>query len=1224
MRSQSDLQAETSDEAFPYRNEKLASVPTDGEPALMVTVCTIAARNYIAHVRVLASSFLQHHPDGRFVFLLIDDESREFDAAGEAFECLRLSDIGLDRAEIGRLAAIYDVTELSTAVKPPFLHHLLARQGGSVLYLDPDIKVYGSLESASRLAHEHSIVLTPHVTRPMRRDGRRINEFQILASGIYNLGFVSVGPGSGEFLDWWWTKTRREARSDPAKMMFTDQRWVDFVPGLWNHFILRDTSFNVAYWNLGGRELKWDGSRYLVDGQPLTFFHFSGFDAKKPYLLSKHQGDRPRVLLSENPALQRICREYLDDLRRAGHERETALPYGWNTLPSGHRVSRRLRRMYREALEAHEQRGGPEPPCPFDTDAPERFMAWLAESVPIGVRARIPRYMYAIYEDRGDLRLAFPNLAGEDGPRYSEWIRVRGFEEEDIPIPRGSASVLGTDIIASTFAPASDLVEGVNVVGYLHAEVGVGEAARLLTAAVEAAGIPHTTISYGQTPSRKAHAFNERGDGRAIHDVNVLCINADQTHLFARDAGAGFFAGRHSVGYWFWELDHFPETMHAAFDYVDEVWTATRFVASGIRAIGLRPVHTIPPPLTVPQPSPTVTRQTLGLPSRFLFLYVFDFFSILERKNPLGVISAFQRAFRPNEGPVLVLKTINGDSRLTDLERVRAAVGDRPDILIVDKYYSSTEKNSLVDLCDCYISLHRSEGLGLTMAEAMGLGKPVIATGYSGNLDFMTPENSYLVDYSIGVVPDGCLPYPKGSPWAEPHLEQAAEYMRRVFEQPDEAAAKASKARQDILTKHNAAIAGAAVKERVEKLRRTRIHSMRKHQTTVARATAAQSVPSPEPQSPAQSVATLNTGEFDALLTPTAEVAPGRRFRRSLLMAQRLLFRVLRPYWFQQRQAQAILVARVQDALTATMRETSALRSAVHQTETRLARLEQLEGRLTRLEALPQSVSTFQRSASAHLKALTDQLEVVMADASTLSQRLYAAPFTDPPDRFVLANGDGKRTLGFRSPREQDHGVYRGFEDVFRGSEAFIRGRLQAYLPLLRRHARIIEIGCGRGELLDMLREAGVMAIGIDTDESMIQRCRGKGHQVEHMDGLRFLDSQPDESVAAIFAAQVVEHLTYDDWVTFLRLARAKLKPGGQLIFETVNPHALEAFKTFWTDLTHQRPIFPEVAVAWCWLCGFDEGYVLFPNGVNDLEQDRRTQGEYAVVATKAIAKGRT
>jgi O-antigen chain-terminating methyltransferase len=113
------------------------------------------------------------------------------------------------------------------------------------------------------------------------------------------------------------------------------------------------------------------------------------------------------------------------------------------------------------------------------------------------------------------------------------------------------------------------------------------------------------------------------------------------------------------------------------------------------------------------------------------------------------------------------------------------------------------------------------------------------------------------------------------------------------------------------------------------------------------------------------------------------------------------------------------------------------------------------------------------------------------------------------------------------------------------------------------------------------------------------------------------LKTRDDDSVPAIFAAQVVEHLPYESLLSFLEICRAKLRTGGQLIFETINPHSLEAFKTFYTDLTHQRPIFPEVAVALCWLTGFDQAYVFYPNGQGDLEEDRKTQGEYAVVATK-------
>ena len=296
----------------------------------MVTACSIIARNYLAHARVLAASFFAHHPQGRFTLLLIDDEGRQFSGADESFRCLRLSDIGLDSSQIGQLAAIYDVTELATAVKPRFLRHLLGEGASDVIYLDPDIKIYGPLDEASRLARQHGIVLTPHTTIPFVRDGRWVNDFHILAAGVYNLGFIAVGPGAEPFIDWWWERTQREARIDPTQMMFTDQRWVDFVPSFYDHVILKDPTYNVAYWNLHGRDLSWNGTGYLVDGKPLTFFHFSGFDGRRPHLLSKHQGERPRILLSERPALARICRDYLTSLVGAGLSRESTLPYGWH------------------------------------------------------------------------------------------------------------------------------------------------------------------------------------------------------------------------------------------------------------------------------------------------------------------------------------------------------------------------------------------------------------------------------------------------------------------------------------------------------------------------------------------------------------------------------------------------------------------------------------------------------------------------------------------------------------------------------------------------------------------------------------------------------------------------------------------------------------------------------------------------------------------------------
>ena len=172
------------------------------------------------------------------------------------------------------------------------------------------------------------------------------------------------------------------------------------------------------------------------------------------------------------------------------------------------------------------------------------------------------------------------------------------------------------------------------------------------------------------------------------------------------------------------------------------------------------------------------------------------------------------------------------------------------------------------------------------------------------------------------------------------------------------------------------------------------------------------------------------------------------------------------------------------------------------------------------------------------------------------------------------------------------------------------------YLPLLEARSEVVDIGCGRGEMLDLLQGVRVSASGVDNDPDMVRRCRAKGHCVEQMDAVTFLRDRPAESIGAIFAAQVIEHFPFDMLKEFLALCRSRLRRGGSLVAETVNPHALEAFKTFHTDLTHQRPIFPEVALALCQLSGFEQAYVLFPLGSGDLAVDRRTQGEYAVVAT--------
>jgi 2-polyprenyl-3-methyl-5-hydroxy-6-metoxy-1,4-benzoquinol methylase len=211
--------------------------------------------------------------------------------------------------------------------------------------------------------------------------------------------------------------------------------------------------------------------------------------------------------------------------------------------------------------------------------------------------------------------------------------------------------------------------------------------------------------------------------------------------------------------------------------------------------------------------------------------------------------------------------------------------------------------------------------------------------------------------------------------------------------------------------------------------------------------------------------------------------------------------------------------------------------------------------------------------------------------------------------------GLGVEVVGFRDGGlDERERVYVGFEDYFRGSEAEIRDRQRAYLPLMRGRSNVLDVGCGRGEFLQVMREAGIEAQGVDIDPAMVERAHRSGLQVQQADAVTFLDTLAPESLGAVFAGQVIEHLSYDDLIRLMRGARDKLVPGGILVMETVNPHAPQALKHFWIDPTHRNPLFPETVLALCRLTGFSTGYVWYPQGTGDPDRDRSEQPDYAVV----------
>jgi len=360
--------------------------------------------------------------------------------------------------------------------------------------------------------------------------------------------------------------------------------------------------------------------------------------------------------------------------------------------------------------------------------------------------------------------------------------------------------------------------------GYLTGVMGTGEHSRQLAAALRTQGIPvSATTIHGPGALEDESLAPPDDDAAATADrfaaVNLLCVNADSVAMVAEQLGPDFFRGRYTIGFWAWEVSAFPERFIGAFGHLEEVWVGSRHVRDAIAPHATKPVIAIPQPVSM-TPETEHAPAPSGVPPGFRFLFAFDYLSVFERKNPLAAIAAFARAFPPEGGgeASLVIKSLNHDHNPAAHERLRAAVAAQPGVHLIERRLSKQDRDGLLASADCYVSLHRAEGFGYTLAESMWLAKPVIATGYSGNLDFMSADNSFLVEHRLVPIGPGGDPYPADGVWAEPSVEHAARCMREVFENREEAARRGARAAADIRASNGPEAAGRAMADRLERL----------------------------------------------------------------------------------------------------------------------------------------------------------------------------------------------------------------------------------------------------------------------------------------------------------------------------------------------------------------------------------------------------------------------
>jgi GT2 family glycosyltransferase/glycosyltransferase involved in cell wall biosynthesis len=336
---------------------------------------------------------------------------------------------------------------------------------------------------------------------------------------------------------------------------------------------------------------------------------------------------------------------------------------------------------------------------------------------------------------------------------------------------------------------------GLNVFGPFMAKTGLGTAARNMLAAIKETQLPFEVWNFdtSQGPARFADIDRQR---RPRYNANIVFANADQVEHVFNEAPDGFFDDSYTIGVWQWELASFRPDWFSAFGAVDEVWTNSRFQLEAIRAVAPVPVINISLPVVTPAaPAGGMSRADIGIKdSDFVFLLPFDVGSTIARKNPLAGVEAFRTAFGGRDDVVLIVKYQSPEHDRQFLLKLSRAIAGAANIHVMAETLNEADMASLRAISDCLLAPHRSEGFGLNIAEFMALGKPVVATNYAGNVDFLDAATGYPVAYDLCEIETMTGPYPAKYIWAEPRRDALVAQLREVFSNRAEAKRRGAQA----------------------------------------------------------------------------------------------------------------------------------------------------------------------------------------------------------------------------------------------------------------------------------------------------------------------------------------------------------------------------------------------------------------------------------------------
>lgn len=392
-----------------------------------LAVGTVVAKNYLPFARVLADSLRQRHPDIPFFVVLADEVDGYFDPAREAFFMLSLRDLNIP--QLDRFCFHYSRQPLVVATKSFLLDHLLNQGFSSAIFLDADILILGNLDRLFAVVQKHNIVLTPHLLAPLAAAGREARELNILLSGTYNGGFIGLSESASAraFLTWWQDRLYEHCLHAVASGMHYDQRWLDLVPVYFEDVhILRDPTYNVAYWGLPERNAHLPEDLSSVDIEPCRFFHFSGFDPEQRPAVTRYSARL--TMANVGPAVS-LFDHYAKLLDTAGYLEAKTWPYAYNYFDNGVRIPRVARQLYQNLGNARARFGDARRAGPSDS-----YFEWLNQPIDScpDLSLTITQLWHGIYRLRLDVQRAFPDVLGANRLGFIEWAVAFGVHEMNV------------------------------------------------------------------------------------------------------------------------------------------------------------------------------------------------------------------------------------------------------------------------------------------------------------------------------------------------------------------------------------------------------------------------------------------------------------------------------------------------------------------------------------------------------------------------------------------------------------------------------------------------------------------------------------------------------------------------------------------------------------------------------------------------------------------------